>query len=97
MNEYPQARAAEHIAAGLDQNVARSQSINDANEREQKQTLSDHIEDKPPSEPIDPIALLNDPDFAAKEKALVSRLDMTFIPCLWILYFHNYLDRNNIA
>ena len=97
MRENPPAQAAEHVAASLDYNVARSQSIGASCEREQKQTLSEHVEDKPSETPLDPIAMLNDPDFAAKEKALVRRLDMTFIPCLWILYFHNYLDRNNIA
>ena len=97
MNYNPPAQAAEHVAAGIDQNVARSQSIDAAHERDQKHALSEHIEDKPSEAPLDPIAMLNDPDFAVKEKALVRRLDMTFIPCLWILYFHNYLDRNNIA
>jgi hypothetical protein len=52
---------------------------------------SEHVEDIPS------IAMLNDQDFAAKEKALVRRPDMTFIPCLWILYLHDYLDRNNSA
>jgi hypothetical protein len=94
MDGKSQAGAAEHVAAGLDSNVARNHSIDDSG---QKQALSEHVEDKPSDEPLDPISMLNDPDFAAKEKALVRRLDMTFIPVLWILYFHNYLDRNNIA
>ena len=97
MKDNPQAQAAEHVAASLDQNVAQRQSIDASYKREQKQALSEHVEDKPSEVPLDPIAMLNDPDFAAKEKALVRLLDMTFIPCLWILYFHNYLDRNNIA
>jgi hypothetical protein len=90
-----QAGTIEHVAAGLDSNVARSHSVVD--DSGQKQTLSEHVEDKSSDEPLNAIAMLNDPDFAAKGKALVRRLDMTFIPCLWILYFHNYLDRNNIA
>jgi hypothetical protein len=97
MKDNPPAQATEHVAASLDHNVARSQSIGASCEREQKQALSEHVEDKPPEAPLDPIAMLNDPDFAAKERALVRCLDMTFIPCLWILYFHNYLGRNNIA
>jgi hypothetical protein len=95
MNGKPQVGTLEHVAAGLDGNVARSHSADDSTG--QKQTLAEHVEDKPSEEPLDAIAMLNDPDFAAKEKALVRRLDVTFIPCLWILYFHNYLDRNNIA
>jgi hypothetical protein len=96
MDGKPQASTVEHVAAGLDSNVARSHSVDDSGQK--KQVLSEHIEDKPSKEePLDAIAMLNDPDFAAKEKALVRRLNMTFIPCLWILYFHNYLDRNNIA
>lgn len=89
MDGKPQASTVEHVAAGLDGN-ARSHSVDD-DDSGQKQSLSEHVEDKPS------IAMLNDPDFAAKEKALVRRLDMTFISCLWILYFHNYLDRNNSA
>ncbi|KAK2017379.1 MFS general substrate transporter [Colletotrichum eremochloae] len=40
---------------------------------------------------------MNDPEWRTKERRLVRRLDVTFMPLLWILYFHNYLDRNNIA
>lgn len=46
---------------------------------------------------VDPEVIRSDPEWKAKEKALVRRLDITFMPLLWILYFHNYLDRNNIA
>jgi hypothetical protein len=90
-----QAGTVEHVAAGLDSNVARSHSVVD--DSGQKQTLSEHVEDKPSDEPLNAIAMLNDPDFAAKEKAPVRHLDMTFIPCLWILYFHDYLYSNNIT
>lgn len=92
MAENTQTRAVEHLAAGLDNNVARSHSIDDNGDHE-KPALAEYVEDKPSPEALDPIAALNDPDFAAKEKALVRRLDMTFMPILWILYFHNYLDR----
>jgi hypothetical protein len=83
MDGKPQANTVEHLAAGLDSNVARNHSINDSGQK--KQALSEHVEDKPADEePLDAIAMLNDPDFAAKEKALVRRLDMTFIPVLWV-------------
>lgn len=42
-------------------------------------------------------SLLNDPEYRAKEKKLVRRLDMTLMPTVWVLYMFNYLDRNNIA
>ena len=47
--------------------------------------------------PLNALEALHDPDIEAKQRQLVRRLDMTFMPLLWILYFHNYLDRNNIA
>jgi len=37
------------------------------------------------------------PEWQAKEKKIVRRLDMTLMPMVWILYLFNYLDRNNIA
>lgn len=93
MAENTQTRTVESLATGLDNNVARSHSVNDSGDYEQKPALAEYVEDKPSPEALDPIAALNDPDFAAKEKTLVRRLDMTFMPILWILYFHNYLDR----
>lgn len=41
--------------------------------------------------------LVNDPEYRAKEKKLVRKLDMTLMPMVWVLYMFNYLDRNNIA
>lgn len=38
-----------------------------------------------------------DEDTRAMEKRLVRKLDMTLMPVVWILYFFNYMDRNNIA
>lgn len=61
----------------------------------QKISLDEAIEAQPHL--LDPIAALNDPDYDAKVKQLRKRLDMTFMPVLAVLYFHNYLDRNNIA
>lgn len=31
------------------------------------------------------------------ERSLVRKLDMTLMPVVWVLYFFNYMDRNNIA
>ena len=53
--------------------------------------------DKKAGEQLNPLEALGYPDIEAKQRQLVRRLDITFMPLLWILYFHNYLDRNNIA
>ncbi len=37
------------------------------------------------------------PEWRAKERRVVKKLDMTLMPMVWILYLFNYLDRNNIA
>ena len=39
----------------------------------------------------------SDPEYRAKERKLVRKLDMTLMPMVWVLYMFNYLDRNNIA
>lgn len=46
---------------------------------------------------ISPIEALGDPDWEKKHRQVIRRLDMTFMPIMWILSFHNHLDRNNIA
>lgn len=38
-----------------------------------------------------------DEDTRVMEKRLVRKLDMSLMPVVWILYFFNYMDRNNIA
>lgn len=38
-----------------------------------------------------------DEDTRKVERRLVRKLDMTLMPVVWILYFFNYMDRNNIA
>ncbi|KAH7075597.1 major facilitator superfamily domain-containing protein [Paraphoma chrysanthemicola] len=43
------------------------------------------------------VEALGIPDWEAKEKKIVRRLDMTLLPQLWILYMFNYLNRTNIA
>lgn len=32
-----------------------------------------------------------------EEKALVRKLDLHIIPCVWILFMLNYMDRSNIG
>lgn len=41
--------------------------------------------------------LLETPEWRARERKLVRKLDMTLLPVVWILYLFNYLDRNNIS
>ncbi|OHW96874.1 major facilitator superfamily transporter [Colletotrichum incanum] len=40
---------------------------------------------------------MSEEEFAAHEKSLVKKLDLTLVPVVWLLYLFNYLDRNNIA
>ncbi|OLN86261.1 putative transporter C1002.16c-like protein 6 [Colletotrichum chlorophyti] len=46
---------------------------------------------------VNALDALGIPDWQAKEKQVVRRLDMTLLPQLWILYMFNYLNRTNIA
>jgi hypothetical protein len=41
--------------------------------------------------------LINTPEWRARERKLVRKLDMTLLPVVWVLYLFNYLDRNNIS
>ncbi|KAM0260096.1 hypothetical protein ACHAQJ_003021 [Trichoderma viride] len=41
--------------------------------------------------------LVNTPEWRARERKLVRKLDMTLLPVVWVLYLFNYLDRNNIS
>lgn len=43
------------------------------------------------------IDALGIPNWRDLEKKLVLRLDMTLMPCLWVLYFFNYMDRASIG
>lgn len=47
-----------------------------------------------PEEQIDALGI---PNWRELEKKVVKRLDMTLLPCLWVLYLFNYLDRASIA
>jgi hypothetical protein len=67
MDGKPQASTVEHLAAGFDSNVARSHSVDDSGQK--KQALLEHIEDKPSEEePLDAIAILNDPLLRRKRR-----------------------------
>lgn len=44
-----------------------------------------------------PIEALGIENWQELEKKLVRRLDLTLMPCLWVLYMFNYLDRASIA
>lgn len=50
-----------------------------------------------PADPEEQIEALGIPNWRELEKKVVRRLDMTLMPCLWILYLFNYLDRASIA
>ncbi|KAI6403914.1 hypothetical protein MCOR20_007124 [Pyricularia oryzae] len=43
------------------------------------------------------IDALGIPNWRELERKVVKRLDMTLLPCLWVLYLFNYLDRASIA
>jgi len=47
-----------------------------------------------PEEQIDALGI---PNWRELEKKIVRRLDMTLMPCVWCLYFFNYLDRASIG
>lgn len=69
---------------------------------EQKQELSlssEHVDEMPvkAEEAISNGLGMPDEQYDANEKSLVRKLDFTLLPMVWLLYFFNYLDRNNIA
>lgn len=47
--------------------------------------------------PEEQIEALGIADWRHLEKKIVRRLDITLMPCLWVLYLFNYLDRAAIA
>lgn len=59
--------------------------------------LKDATDSKAPDAPKDLPMDMSESDYAAAEKRLVRKLDMTLVPVVWLLYLFNYLDRNNIA
>ena len=90
-------RAVEHTATTYDEKRPKADTTEDL-PPSPKPTVSfnDNLEGSEP-QPIDPVEALNIPDWREKERQLVRRLDLTFMPIIWILYFHNHIDRNNIA
>lgn len=56
--------------------------------------LKDHEHLPAPDQVIEDLGI---PNWRELEKKVVRRLDMTLMPCLWVLYFFNYLDRASIA
>ncbi|KAF2011513.1 MFS general substrate transporter [Aaosphaeria arxii CBS 175.79] len=57
---------------------------------DEKKTIAD-------TEKVEQVTQEYDEDTRALEKRLVRKLDMTLMPVVWVLYFFNYMDRNNIA
>lgn len=47
--------------------------------------------------PEELVEALGIPNWRELEKKLVRRLDLTLMPCLWVLYFFNYMDRASIG
>lgn len=64
-------------------------SIVEANDGDRKGEVLPSLEEQ-----IDALGILN---WRELEKQVVKRLDMTLMPCLWVLYLFNYLDRASIA
>lgn len=56
-----------------------------------------NLKHEEPANPEDQIDALGIPNWRDLEKQVVRRLDMTLMPCLWVLYLFNYLDRASIA
>lgn len=56
--------------------------------------LKDHEHLPAPNQIIEDLGI---PNWRELEKKVVRRLDMTLMPCLWVLYLFNYLDRASIA
>ncbi|KAI7285559.1 MFS general substrate transporter [Hortaea werneckii] len=56
--------------------------------------LKDHEHLPAPDQVIEDLGI---PNWRELEKKVVRRLDMTLMPCLWVLYFFNYRDRASIA
>ncbi|KAF5591141.1 beta-glucosidase [Fusarium subglutinans] len=69
---------------------------------EQKKDLSlssEHIDEIPvkAKESVGNGLGMTDEQYDTNEKSLVRKLDFTLLPMVWLLYFFNHLDRNNIA
>lgn len=73
-----------------------TETIRDEEKRSVSVDNTEVVDDKS-AQHLESLAALQHPDREALEKKVVRRLDMTLLPCLWILYLFNYLDRTNIA
>lgn len=56
----------------------------------------EHIDEKSLEQYVEMEAVI-DENTRMMEKRIVRKLDMTLMPVVWVLYFFNYMDRNNIA
>lgn len=74
---------------GAAEQVNREPSVVEANDGDGKREFL-----PTPEEQIDALGI---PNWRDLEKQVVKRLDMTLMPCLWVLYLFNYLDRASIA
>ena len=90
------ARATEQGVLGAGTSVVKDHAKDDTISLKANDSPHEHVETKlPQHEGLE--EAINDPEWGNKNRQLVRRLDMTLMPMVWILYFHNYLDRNNIA
>ena len=58
------------------------------------------LEGKDTGSSVDQLDQNSDPassEYRAAERKILRKLDFTLMPTIWLLYFFNYLDRNNIA
>ncbi|KAK9485766.1 major facilitator superfamily domain-containing protein [Lipomyces starkeyi] len=57
--------------------------------------MMQHVESMPKQELVQELA--NYVPGSAEEKKLLRKIDLALIPCLWIMYVLNYVDRTNIG
>lgn len=86
-DQTPAALATENTAADVPV-VEKDPSVVEAGELKHEGRLPN------PEERLDALGI---PNWRELEKKLVRRLDMTLMPCLWVLYFFNYMDRASIG
>ena len=52
---------------------------------------------EPGVDQLDQASTFASSEYKATERKILRKLDFTLMPTIWLLYFFNYLDRNNIA
>ncbi|EJT76832.1 hypothetical protein GGTG_06746 [Gaeumannomyces tritici R3-111a-1] len=89
--EKPSAQPVDNVATGnaAGDRVTKEPSVLEANDGLKK---PEHL----PSAD-EQIEALGIPNWKELERKVVKTLDMTLLPCLWVLYLFNYLDRASIA